>query len=153
MLENVRAAGGRAVGWQALETARIEAGIPRFGADLDENTLAPEALDEQAISYTKGCYIGQEIIARVRSRGQIARALRGLRLSDDLKALPAKGDKLLKDGKEVGFISSAAASPALRATIALGMVRREANEIGTALNLRTSGGETPARIVALPFVR
>src|SRR5690606_19891412 len=98
---------GRASGWNALEVARIEAGIPRFGADMDETNLPPEAgLESRAISYSKGCYIGQEVIARIRTYGQVAKALRGLRLADDLKTLPTKGDKLLLGEKEVGYITS-----------------------------------------------
>ena len=145
--------GGRAAGWQALETLRIEAGLPRFGADMDESTLPGEAgLDARAVSYSKGCYIGQEVIARIRTYGQVARALRGLRLPDDLPALPQHGDKLLHDGKEVGFITSAVRSPTLPANIALGYVRRECNQPGTALTLRTAGGEFPVSIAPLPFV-
>jgi folate-binding protein YgfZ len=145
-------AGGRACGWQALEMARIEAGIPRFGADMDETNLAPEAgIDERAISYSKGCYIGQEVIARIRTYGQVAKALRGLRLADDLKTLPAKGDKLFHAGKEVGYITSALASPTFKANIALGYVRKEANQIGTELILKTAQGESVVKIVELPF--
>jgi len=146
-------AGGRACGWQALEMARIEAGIPRFGADMDDTNLAPEAgIEERAISYSKGCYIGQEVIARIRTYGQVTKALRGLRLADDLKALPVKGDKLFRDGKEVGYITSALASPALKANIALGYVRKESNQIGIELVLKTAHGESPAKIVDIPFV-
>jgi folate-binding protein YgfZ len=151
LIAAAKLAGGRACGWQALEMARIEAGIPRYGVDMDESNLAPESLDERAISYSKGCYIGQEVIARIRTYGQVAKALRGLRLADDLQTLPAKGDKLFHDSKEVGFITSALASPALKANIALGYVRKEANEIGTELKLRTTDGESEARIVDLPF--
>ncbi len=144
---------GRWAGWQALEWARIEAGIPRFGQDMDSSRLPPEAgLEARAISYTKGCYIGQEIIARIRTYGQVARALRGLRLADDLPALPVRGDSLWKDGREVGNVTSAAWSPVLRANLALGYVRRECNATGTELTLRTVAGESPARIVPLPFV-
>lgn len=146
--------GGRACGWRALETARIEAGIPRFGADMDETNLPPEAgIDSRAISYAKGCYIGQEVIARIRTYGQVAKALRGLRLPDDISALPVKGDKLLFNGKEVGYVASAAHSPALNANIALGYVRREHNAVGTELALKTAVAESSARIVELPFVR
>ncbi len=128
-----RKSAGRACGWRALlEMARLEAGIPRFGADMDDTNLAPEAgIEERAISYAKGCYIGQEVIARIRTYGQVAKALRGLRLADDLKELPAKGNKLFRDGKEAGYITSALASPALGANIALGYVRKEANQLGT----------------------
>jgi folate-binding protein YgfZ len=153
LLTAARAAGGRACGRAALETARIEAGIPRFGADMDGGTLPPEAgLESRAVSYTKGCYIGQEVIARVRTYGQVAKALRGLRLPDQLPALPARGDKLFRGDKEVGQITSAAASPLLLGNIALGCVRRECNEIGTELSVHTPGGASPARIVGLPFV-
>ncbi|MGP8198443.1 MAG: YgfZ/GcvT domain-containing protein [Limisphaerales bacterium] len=144
--------GGRLCGWQALETARIEAGIPRFGADMDETNLAPEVLGEEAISYSKGCYIGQEVISRVRTYGQPAKSLRGLRLPDNLRALPTKGDKLFLGEKEVGYITSAVASPGLKANIALGYVRREANHPGTELSLQMPPERVPVNIVDLPFI-
>jgi folate-binding protein YgfZ len=146
------ALGGRAGGWRALEAARIEAGIPRFGAEMDETNLPPEAgIDARAISYTKGCYIGQEIIARIRTYGQVAKALRGLRFVDG--ELPRAGDKLFFDGKEVGYVGSALRSPALSENIGLGYVRRERNQIGTKLKVRTADGEIEAVIVELPFVK
>jgi folate-binding protein YgfZ len=146
-----RGVGGRACGWEAFELARIEAGIPRFGADMDETNIPLEAmLETRAISFNKGCYIGQEVISRIRTYGQVAKALRGL-LLDDSKSLPAKGDRLFKDGKDVGYITSAAASPALKANIALGYVRKEVNEVGSELTARTSAGELRARVAELPF--
>jgi folate-binding protein YgfZ len=151
MAARLLARGGRLCGWQALETARLEAGRPRFGADMDETNLAPEALDTRAISYTKGCYIGQEVIARIRTYGQVAKSLRGLRLGGDAQEAPARGAKLFFGEKEVGSITSAVWSPALRALIALGYVRREANQTGTELEVRTTGGKVPARIVDVPF--
>lgn len=145
--------GGCVCGWEALEMARIKAGIPRFGADMDETNLPQEAgIETRAVSFTKGCYIGQEVINRIRSFGQVSRALRGLRLPDDLPALPAHGDKLLHGGKEVGQITSAVKSPTLRANIALGYVRKECNAIGTELTLRHAAGEWPVKIVPVPFV-
>jgi folate-binding protein YgfZ len=144
---------GRAAGWRALETARIEAGIPRFGAEMDATNLAPEAgLESRAISYTKGCYIGQEVIARIRTYGQVAKALRGLRCAENANELPRKGDKIFSGEKEVGYISSAIHSPTLNADIALGYVRREHNQIGTQLKVRSSLSERAAAIVPLPFV-
>lgn len=144
--------GGRACGWSALELARIEAGIPRFGADMDETNLPQEAgIESRAVSFTKGCYIGQEVINRIRSFGQVSRALRGLRLPEALPALPTRGDKLFHGGKEVGHVTSAAASPGLRANIALGYVRKECNAIGTELTLRSGSGEWPVKVVTLPF--
>ena len=152
LIAAARATGGRACGWRALEAARIEAGIPRFGADMDESNLAPEAgLEGRAISYSKGCYIGQEVIARVRTYGQVAKSLRGLRLADELKELPVRGDKLFHDGKEMGYVTSALASPALKANIALGYVRKEANQLGASLTLRSATGESAVKIVELPF--
>lgn len=152
---NVAAAdfGARWCGWKALETARIEAAIPRFGADMDETNLPPEAgLETSAISYSKGCYIGQEVIARIRTYGQVAKSLRGLRLPGDLKQLPHRGDKLFQGDKEAGYITSATASPALKANIALAYVRREAGQAGAPLVVQTSDGRFPVEVVNTPFV-
>jgi folate-binding protein YgfZ len=144
--------GGRPCGWQALETARIEAGIPRYGADMDESNLAFECgIVERAVSFTKGCYIGQEVLNRLHTMGHVNKDLRRLRLSDNLSVLPAKDDKLFFQGKEVGYITSALASPTLKTNIALGYVRREANAVGTELVLLSQGKETPAWVVGLPF--
>jgi folate-binding protein YgfZ len=145
--------GGRAVGWTAFETARIENGIPRFGADMDETNLPLECgIERRAIVYNKGCYIGQEVINRIHSVGHVNKELRGLRLANDLKTLPQRHDKLFHAGKEVGYVTSAVKSPALGANIALGYVRREANQIGNELTLRTAAGESRVKIVELPFV-
>jgi folate-binding protein YgfZ len=153
LLAAVTAAGGRACGWQALEVARIEAGIPRFGADMDESNIPLEAgLEQRAVSFNKGCYIGQEVISRIHTHGQVAKALRGLRLETSLKDLPKKGDELLHDGKAVGYVTSATTSPKLQLTIVLGYVRKEVNQPGSSLELATSAGKFPAKIVPLPFV-
>jgi folate-binding protein YgfZ len=146
--------GGRACGWTAFETARIEAGIPRFGVDMDETNIPLECgIESRAIVYNKGCYIGQEVINRIHSVGHVTRELRALRLAIDLESLPKKGDKLFHAGKEVGYVTSAVKSPSLNANIALGYVRREANQIGNELTLRTAAAESPAKIVELPFVK
>lgn len=137
--------GGRAGGWEALETARITAGIPRFGQDMDENTLPPEAgLEARAISYSKGCYIGQEVIARIRTYGQVARALRALRLPAGLSPLPLPGEKLLVDGKEVGHLTSVIPGHAL------GYIRKEHNAPGTRLQLAGRAGESTLEIAVPP---
>jgi folate-binding protein YgfZ len=152
LIAAAKAVGGRGCGWQALETARIEAGIPRYGTDMDETNLAPEAgIEERAISYSKGCYIGQEVIARIRTYGQVAKSLRGLLLGDDLKALPVRGDKLFKDGKDVGYVTSAVASPTFKANIALGYVRRECHQPGQTLDLSSARGLSKVEVVMLPF--
>lgn len=147
-----QAGGGRLCGWQALEMARIEAGIPRFGLDMDESHLPPECgIEARAMSYTKGCYIGQEVLNRIHTMGHVNRQLRGLRLADGLKPLPAKGEKLFHQGKEVGYLTSTLASPALQANVALGYVRREANAPGTELQLGSGPGQSQAQVVELPF--
>lgn len=145
--------GGRASGWSAYETARIEAAIPRFRADMDETNIPLECgIERRAVSYTKGCYIGQEVINRIHTIGHVNKELRGLRLEDSLQTLPARGDKLFHEAREVGYVTSAVKSPALNANIALGYVRRDANQVGTELALHGGGGETKARIVQVPFV-
>jgi folate-binding protein YgfZ len=153
LTEAAKSVGARACGLEAFEIARIEAGIPRFGADMDETTNPLEAgLEARAISFNKGCYIGQEVISRIQTYSEVAKKLRGLRLDDALKTLPAKGDKLFHDNKEAGYVTSATMSPKLNGNIALGYVKREMNQPGTQLILRTAAGESRARIVELPFV-
>jgi len=144
-----RAVEWKPVGHAALNILRTEAGIPWYDADIDERTLPPEAgLEHRAISYTKGCYLGQEVVERIRSRGHVNRKLTGLRLSGP--ELPAAGAKLTAGGKEVGWITTAVHSPTLGAAIALGYVRREQLEPGTRLDVE--GGGT-AEVTALPFYR
>ena len=143
-----RAEGGGVAGFDALELARFEAGIPRFGVDMDETHLPPEAgLESRAISYAKGCYIGQEVIARLRTYGQVAKALRRLRLPDTVASLPSKGDTLFLDGREVGKVTSARHSPRQQANLAWAYVRREANAPGTRLTLRTTNAEYPVDVL------
>ena len=137
------------VGQDACEIARIENAIPRFGVDMDENNLAPEALGEGAISYAKGCYIGQEVIARIRTYGQVAKALRMIRLPNELQGLPTGGEKLFKDGREVGYITSSALSPKHGAMVALAYVRKEANASGDKLQFGSPDGGI-AQVIAVP---
>lgn len=151
--EALTACRGRWVGLRSLEVARVEAGIPRFGVDMNESNLPPEAgISERAISYTKGCYIGQEVIARIRTYGQVAKALRGLKLRGDVAALPAAGARLFFGEKEAGYVTSAVVSPAMGGPIALGYVRKECHAPGTVLSVGSASGPTQAEIVPLPFV-
>jgi aminomethyltransferase len=120
---------------------------------MNDSNLAPEAgLEKEAISYTKGCYIGQEVIARLRTYGQVAKALRGLLLEKNLKALPQTGDKIWQGDKEIGYVTSVVYSPTLKSNVALGYVRRECNQPGTRLALRTAAGESAVEVVSLPFI-
>ncbi len=152
LVATAKLVGGRACGWTAFETARIEAGTPRFGVDMDETNIPLECgIETRAVSYNKGCYIGQEVINRIHTIGHVNRELVGLRLADDLKTLPVRGDKLFKDGKEVGYITSVIFSPTLQTNIALGYARREANVFGVELNWRSAFGESSATIFARQF--
>jgi folate-binding protein YgfZ len=137
-------AGAVEVGAEAAEVVRIEAGTPRFGAEMSAETMPAEAgIVERAVSFTKGCYIGQEPVARLHYKGRPNRHLRGLELSG-----PASPGETLRLGeKEVGRVGSACVSPA-RGPIALAIVRREA-EPGAELALGEDG--VTARVTDLPF--
>jgi folate-binding protein YgfZ len=154
LVASARSIGGSACGRTALEMARIEAGIPRFGVDMDETNFPQECgIESRAVSYTKGCYIGQEVLNRIHTMGHVNQQLHGLQLEDNLKSLPRKGDKLLQSGREVGSIRSALASPGWKRNIALGYVRREVAQIAMTLTLQTAEEQSTARIVALPLPR
>jgi folate-binding protein YgfZ len=148
----VRLAGAGAVpgGLAAWEIARVEAGRPEWGLDVDESTIPQEANfdDLHAISYTKGCYVGQETVARVHFRGHVNRHLRGLRWASP-ELPPHRAHLVDATGKPVGDVRSTALSPRL-GPIALGMVRREV-AFGDTVTARWDGGELSATVVGLPF--
>jgi len=124
LLAAVQADGGAPIGMQALNALRLEAGVPWFPADFNENVIPHEAaLEESHISYSKGCYTGQEIVERVRSRGQVNR--RRVRLQFSAPMPPEFGAHLFSAGKEVGLVTSAAFSPQARAAVGMGYLRRE----------------------------
>lgn len=151
LLKSADVVGGRLCGWQAFETARIEAGIPRFGADMDWTNFPQECgIEAKAVSYSKGCYLGQEVLNRIHTMGHVNRQLRALRFASELPTLPVRGDKLFHEGKEVGAISSAVISPALGTKIALAYVRREAGEFNTKLEVRTANGTAEAWVMKSP---
>jgi len=148
------ALGGGACGWEAMEIARIEAGIPRYGQDMDDTNIPLEAgLEERAVRYDKGCYIGQEVINRIHSIGQVTKSLRGLLLPDPPAPLPSRGDPLRHADRQVGQVTSVVDSPALKRRIALGYVRKEVNQPGTWLTLDEASGGAPVQVVALPFAK
>ena len=129
------------------EVLRIENGVPVYGIDVDETTIVPE-LGDQSISYQKGCYIGQEIIARIHFRGHVAKQLRGL-IFDDEHAYAEPNDELKNpDGKNAGKLTSVAFSPKFGKFIALGFVRYDCLADGTELKI----GDSTARVRDLPFV-
>lgn len=126
----------------AAEVVRVERGRPRYGVDLDDATIPQEAgLNERAVSFTKGCYVGQETVARLFYKGKPNRHLRGLRLSEPVSS----GTELTLDGKRVGAVGSVVQSP-VHGPIALALVRREAGP-----GARVEAGPASAEVVELPF--
>jgi len=147
--EQCHAAGAEPVGMETLDVLRIEAGIPWHGRDMDDSTLIAEAGLDAAISYKKGCYLGQEVVERVAARGQVHRKLVGLVCEG--RRVPSANAKLVHEGKEVGWITSATWSIARSAVIALGYVRREHWEPGSEVRVVLAEGTAVARVSGLPF--
>jgi len=138
------ARGAQTVSEQTAECVRIEHGRPRYGVDIDESTIPQEAgLNERAVSFTKGCYVGQETVARLHYKGKPNRHLRGLRLSAPVES----GAELLLGERTVGQVGSVAVSPTL-GPIALALVRREAAP-GETVQVGDAG--VSAQVVELPF--
>jgi folate-binding protein YgfZ len=141
----LRAAGAQPVSEAVGEIVRVEHGRPRYGVDLDDSVIPQEAgLNDRAVSFTKGCYVGQETVARLHYKGKPNRHLRGLRLA----ALAATGEELQLAERTVGRVGSAVLSPEL-GPIALALVRREA-EPGTSVAVGERGAS--AEVTALPFI-
>ena len=138
-------AGAIEVGEDAAETLRVELGRPRYGIDLDESVIPQEAgLNERAVSFTKGCYVGQETVARLFYRGKPNRHLRGLRLTTPVDT----GAEITLGDRVVGHLGSVAHSPSL-GPVALALVRREA---APGSQVQVGPDEVPAIVVELPFV-
>ncbi|HEV2853123.1 MAG TPA: glycine cleavage T C-terminal barrel domain-containing protein [Thermoanaerobaculia bacterium] len=133
------------VGSEALEILRVEAGIPRFGRDFGPESFPQETGAEEAVSYTKGCYLGQEVVARIHYRGGVQKTLRGL----VFETAPAPGTPLLFEGREVGTVTSAVDSIALGRPAGLAILHRRGAEPGTRLDLPDGG---TAKVRELPFV-
>jgi len=142
----ILAASATPFGRSAAEALRIEAGRPKYPEDMNEDTLAVEARLEDAISATKGCYIGQEVVSRATNIGHVNRHLVGLDIDTD--APPKARTPVMAGAKDVGFVTSAARSAWLSKTLALGYVRREFAAAGTSLAVEGQ----PARVAGLPFV-
>lgn len=144
-------AGVRPIGLAALNVLRLEAGVPWFGTDMDEGVLPVEAgLEARTISYTKGCYVGQEILARIKTYGEPAKRLVGVRLDGD--RLPAPRAVLRIGGKDAGWLTSSAISPAL-GPIALGYLNRGCGAVGARVEVMAEGEPIRGTVSALPFDR
>lgn len=145
LAERVRSLGGTTAGMEALNSVRLESGTPWLGVDFDDKHIPHEAgLEHSHINYEKGCYTGQEIVERVRSRGQVNRRLTELQFSGS--TAPPPGTKIVHDGQEVGTVTSTGYSPRLGRAIGLGYVRREHSALGTKLD--ASG--TATEVIAPP---
>jgi folate-binding protein YgfZ len=132
---------------EQFEVFRIESGVPRVGVDVDEKTIPQEAgLEVDAVSFTKGCFLGQELVCRIDTRGHVNRYLRRLRV-DGRPRVP-RGAVIVAGDKEVGAVTSVAQVPDEARTVALGMVRREV-EPPSEVTLRWDGGEATATVEAL----
>ena len=148
-MTSLERAGAVDVGNGTLETIRIESGVPKFHQDMDEETIPLEAgLESNAISFSKGCYVGQEVIIRVmhRGHGRVARKLVGITIDSGAVAV---GAAVQAGGHDVGEVTSVVYSPALQKHIALGYVQRDYVEPGT----KVSVGGSPAAVTKLPFVQ
>jgi folate-binding protein YgfZ len=144
----------RPAGWAAFNAARIEGGRPIFGIDFDETILPAETGQlERAVSFTKGCYPGQEIVARMHARQQVAKQLVGIRFSDD--ALPIAGSPIQDDASNVvGGITSSTISPVLsNIAIAMGLVRKQFVPAGTIVTVPAEGAMRRGVVCAMPFIQ
>jgi aminomethyltransferase len=149
-------AGARAVGFDALEVLRVEAGLARYGLDASETNVVLEVVNEdEAVSYTKGCYVGQEIIARIHWRGHVAKKLTGLIFEREVgPASDARVRSCDSEGREVGRITSTVFSPRLGRHVALAVVRYDHLAAGTEVKIFDGDAEVCAAHVAeLPLVR
>lgn len=144
-------AGGRPVGYDALEILRIEAGLPRYGKDMDETNIVTEASPDSAVSYTKGCYLGQEIIARIKYRGHVAKKLSGL-VFDQFVKVEVGAAIRSNDDKEIGRVTSTTSSPHLGRTIALGYLKYDYTAPNTIVTVVTGEKVLGAQVTSLPFV-
>ncbi len=136
------------VGSQALEILRLEAGYPKYATDVDENTIILEAGFKDAINFNKGCYLGQEVVARATHIGRVNKQL--VRLEVETKDSISPRSKLMSDGREAGFITSAAFSPGLGRVASLGYANREFAKEGTRVNVQS--GETSLAAVVTKIV-
>ncbi len=140
-------AGARPIGAEAFNVWRVEKGLPLYGADMGEETIPLEAGLEDAISFEKGCYMGQETISRVHNLGHINKVMVGLMIS--AAEPPAAGSAVVQDGREVGRLTSVVVSPKLGAVLALATVRVESSKPGVVLGVASGRGSHRAEVVAL----
>jgi aminomethyltransferase len=139
------------VGSRALNSLRVEAGLPIYGVDADESNMMLETGLIEAVSYTKGCYTGQEAVAMATYRGHVSKRLSGLVIASEIP--PPEKAKIFKGEKEIGYITSSLKSETLGSVIALGYIKYGYFEPGTAVEIENSDGLSQASVVELPFYR
>ncbi len=139
------------VGSDALNTVLVEDGIPRYGIDFSEDNLLLEVGLNNAVSFTKGCYLGQEIIERVRSRGHVNKKICGFAIAGNIPA--HHGDPIRVDEKSVGTVTSSVCSPKLRQAVALGYLHRDHWQPGTPVTVLSDTGPLSATVTELPFAK
>lgn len=140
-------------GTAARQSLRIEAGLPQAGPDLNEEIVPPEAnLEGRAFSLNKGCYPGQEVVARMDTYGSVKRRLVGLTVDSPEGSLPQKGARLFSGDRDVGWVSSASYSPVLKKNLALGFPLRDFTKPETELTVDIQGQRHPAVVHTLPFI-
>jgi len=146
----------RPIGWAAFNATRIEAGRPLFGIDFDETVLPAETAQlSRAVSFTKGCYLGQEVVARMHARNVVARQIVGIRMNDD--SLPIAGSHIFApdgSGNQIGGITSSTVSPVLsNASICLGIVKKAYTDPGSIVEIPAEGAMRKGTVVATPFAK
>jgi len=152
LLDGLTAAGAVCISNDTFETLRIEAGVPLYGIDMDENNVVTETNLDDAVSFTKGCYLGQEIIVRIKHRGHVAKKLSAVVLEDSTP-VPRNSKIISSEGKEIGRITSSTFSPRLDRPIALGYLKYDYLAAGTGVKVAAPESETSATVSELPFVR
>jgi len=140
------------IGYDAFNTLRIEAGIPSYNVDMDENNIPIEAGLWTALDFEKGCYVGQEVVARIKWRGHVNWHLVGFRCDGEL--VPKLGDEIYDGERKIGRITSSTMSPGLNKPLSLGYVRREFKDEGTKVSIKLSDNtEVQAEVTELPFYK
>ncbi len=150
LVERLIERGARPVGTEALEVLRTEAGIPRFGRDFGPDNFPQETGEEEAVSYTKGCYLGQEVVARIHYRGGVQKTLRGLVFEPGTG--PGPGVQLLSEGRQAGIATTVVQSIALGRPVGLGILHKRAAEPGTRLQMESIEQVGEVEVRELPLV-
>lgn len=139
------------IGYEAAESLRVEAGLPKYGLDVTEENIPLEIENEDMVSFTKGCYVGQEVVARLKFLGQANKHLKGLLITG--ATIPIANSRITGEEKEIGRITTSAYSPTLREPVAMAYLRREYCKSGTQVKIESEGRNLSATVADLPFIK